>query len=77
MESEASSVIVIGATSRPDLVDPAILRPGRFDTHIFVPPPDEKVPSLFVIIVESHSLHVTQLGEARYFTKDYLQDGCK
>jgi hypothetical protein len=25
------------------LVDPAILRPGRFDTHIFVPPPNEEV----------------------------------
>ena len=34
-------IVVLAATNRPDLIDPAILRPGRFDRLIYVPPPDE------------------------------------
>jgi len=35
-------IVVIAATNRPDRVDPALLRPGRFDRQILVPTPDEK-----------------------------------
>ena len=33
-------VIVLGATNRPEILDPALLRPGRFDRRVFVNPPD-------------------------------------
>ena len=36
----STSVIVIAATNRPDVLDPALLRPGRFDRRVAVQPPD-------------------------------------
>ena len=48
----AEGVVVIAATNRPDVLDPALLRPGRFDRQIVVPLPDleERLP-----ILEVHS----------------------
>jgi len=37
---ELEGVVVIGATNRPTLIDPALLRPGRFDELVYVPVPD-------------------------------------
>ncbi len=40
--SSDQSVIVLGATNRPETLDPALMRPGRFDRHILVDRPDIK-----------------------------------
>ena len=39
---ELQNVVVIGATNRPDMLDPAILRPGRFDRLVLVSPPEKE-----------------------------------
>ncbi|PIN69645.1 ATPase [Candidatus Woesearchaeota archaeon CG11_big_fil_rev_8_21_14_0_20_43_8] len=38
---ELEDVVIIGATNRPDIIDPALLRPGRFDRIVLAPVPDE------------------------------------
>ena len=46
----AEGVVIMAATNRPDILDPALLRPGRFDRQVVVPLPDleERVPILRV-----------------------------
>jgi cell division protease FtsH len=40
--SGSEGVIVIGSTNRPEILDAALLRPGRFDRHVVVNPPDQR-----------------------------------
>jgi cell division protease FtsH len=51
-----TDVIVLGATNRPEILDPALLRPGRFDRRIAVNPPDRNGR---VAILKIHTRHVT------------------
>jgi len=49
-------VVVMAGTNRPDVLDPALLRPGRFDRQIHLTPPDIKgryVNEIALICVES------------------------
>ncbi|CAD2107339.1 AAA family ATPase, putative [Plasmodium vinckei] len=50
-----ADVIILGATNRPDLIDPAALRPGRFDRIIYVPLPNYK--SRFSILKKTLKLY--------------------
>lgn len=54
---ELRNVVVIGATNRPDIVDPALLRPGRFDELILVPVPDRETRrKIFEVHIDEMSL---------------------
>lgn len=62
VEKMSSNVFIVAASSRPDMIDPAILRPGRLDKHIYCPIPDQmdrydilKVLSRDISIVFEHS----------------------
>lgn len=64
-------VVIIGATNRPEIMDPALMRPGRFDKLLYVPLPDlEARKSIFSIqlrgieIVQNDDGSLWPLGEA-------------
>jgi transitional endoplasmic reticulum ATPase len=53
------NVLVIAATNRPDILDPAVLRPGRFDRLIYVPSPDlDSMKEIFKI--HTHSMPLSR-----------------
>src|SRR5208337_3784416 len=53
------NVLVIAATNRPDILDPAVLRPGRFDRMIYVPSPElESLKEIFKI--HAHSMPLSK-----------------
>jgi transitional endoplasmic reticulum ATPase len=54
-----TNVIVIGATNRPDIIDPALLRPGRFDRILYVPPPDRE-SRLQIIKIHTKKKHLAE-----------------
>jgi transitional endoplasmic reticulum ATPase len=66
-------VVIIAATNRPDIVDPAVLRPGRFDRLIYVPEPDEKARlEIFKIYTKDMPLAKdVNLAELASKTKSY------
>jgi transitional endoplasmic reticulum ATPase len=55
----AESVLVVGATNRPDMLDAALLRPGRFDRLVYVPPPDE-LARLEILKIHTKSMPLSQ-----------------
>ncbi|MGC9210320.1 MAG: CDC48 family AAA ATPase [Acidilobus sp.] len=63
-----SNVVVLAATNRPDILDPALLRPGRFDRLIYVPPPDRQARK------EIFKIHLRKVPLAKDVDIDRLAD---
>ncbi|XP_048385530.1 AFG3-like protein 2 isoform X2 [Stegostoma tigrinum] len=60
----ATNVVVLAGTNRPDILDPALMRPGRFDRQIFIGPPDIKGrASIFKVHLKPLKLEISIKGE--------------
>ncbi|GCC35315.1 mitochondrial inner membrane m-AAA protease component AFG3L2 isoform X1 [Chiloscyllium punctatum] len=60
----ATNVVVLAGTNRPDILDPALMRPGRFDRQIFIGPPDIKGrASIFKVHLKPLKLATSIKGE--------------
>lgn len=59
-------VIIVGATNRPDILDKALIRPGRFDRLLYIPPPD------FDARKEIFSINISKLTVNKLIDLDYL-----
>ncbi len=70
---DLEGVMVIGATNRPDMLDPALLRPGRFDRLVYVRPPDKKSRlAIFRIHTRNMPLRGVDLMELAELTEGYV-----
>ena len=66
--AENQSLLIMGATNAPWDIDDALLRPGRFDRRVFVPPPDEKarahILKLFLQSVPTKGIDTQQVARS-------------
>ncbi|KAI8970960.1 P-loop containing nucleoside triphosphate hydrolase protein [Pilobolus umbonatus] len=79
----AESVLVVGATNRPDMLDAALMRPGRFDKVVYVPPPDKEARLEILRIHTKHmpldsDVDLTSIADrTNYYTGADLQNLCR
>ncbi len=70
--SELEGVVVVATTNRPDILDPALLRPGRFDRLIYVPAPDQKARTeIFKVHTKNMPLKNVDLKKLAKETEGY------
>jgi len=72
--SQKVLVIIIAATNRLSIIDPAILRPGRFDRHVNVPPPDQKGREA-ILAVHGRNVKLDGNVDLNYFARDIMTKG--
>jgi transitional endoplasmic reticulum ATPase len=72
-------VFIIGATNRPNSIDPAILRAGRLDKHIYLPPPDNEARELmFKLYLEKRPTEIgLDYAELSRSTENYVSSDIK
>lgn len=72
-------VFIIGATNRPNSLDPAVLRAGRLDKHIYLPPPDLKARELmFKLYLEKRPTEIgLDYAELAKATENYVSSDIK
>lgn len=68
--SGRETVIVLAATNRPDVLDPALLRPGRFDRHVTLELPDKKARKAIL------QVHTRKVPLAKDVDLDLVSAGC-
>ncbi|NIO44177.1 MAG: CDC48 family AAA ATPase [Candidatus Aenigmarchaeota archaeon] len=70
--SELEGVVVVATTNRPDMLDSALLRPGRFDRLIYVPAPDEEARlQIFKVHTKNMPLKTVDLKKLSKQTEGY------
>lgn len=72
-------VFIIGATNRPNSIDPAILRAGRLDKHVYLPPPDFEARELmFKLYLEKRPTEIgLDYAELAKATENYVSSDIK
>ena len=69
----SDGIMILGATNRPEMIDDALLRPGRFDKLIYIPPPDKTArKEIFRVYTEFlHPDETLKLDELADLTEGY------
>jgi len=71
---ESGSIFIIGATNRPDLIDPALLRPGRFDKMLYVGIHSDRTSKLSVLEAQTRKFEFRESGRELERVVDQLPD---